>query len=574
MFFRLKTSGRRGYVQIVENRREGAAVRQRVIANLGRADELAASGALASLIASGAKLTDQVLLITALDEDADGALSATAKRIGGPMLFGEIWERLGIAAVLDDLLKDRAFEFPVERAVFVAALHRLFASGSDRDGSAWMEDYDIPGAEGLDLHHFYRAMSWLGEEVEEKPAGALAPRCVKDLIEERLFDRRRDLFTDLSVVFMDTTSLSFYGQGGETLGEHGYSKDYRPDLKQMILGLVVDGDGRPICTEMWPGNTADVTTLLPVVDRLRKRFSIGRVCVVADRGMISAATIAGLEERKLEYILGARERSDAVVRRIVLDNDDPFVPLLIERKAGQTQLFVKQVKVDGVRYVVCRNEEEAENDRKEREAIVASLDAQLKKGDKALIGNSAYRRYLRKAGARGASSFEIDAGKLAEEARFDGIFVLRTNAKVTPLQAVLRYRDLLQVEDLFRRTKAVMRTRPIFHSSDAAIRGHVFCSFLALTMQKHLDDLLRQAGLSFEWKDLLRDLDRLAEVRIHHRGADWVVRTDAAQAVAALFRAAHVALPPRARKARPPPPVQPKPVQKRRGRPRRSATPT
>jgi Transposase DDE domain len=574
MFFRLKTSGRRGYVQIVENRREGAAVRQRVIANLGRADELAASGALASLIASGAKLTDQVLLITALDEDADGALSATAKRIGGPMLFGEIWERLGIAAVLDDLLKDRAFEFPVERAVFVAALHRLFASGSDRDGSAWMKDYDIPGAEGLDLHHFYRAMSWLGEEVEEKPAGALAPRCVKDLIEERLFDRRRDLFTDLSVVFMDTTSLSFYGQGGETLGEHGYSKDYRPDLKQMILGLVVDGDGRPICTEMWPGNTADVTTLLPVVDRLRKRFSIGRVCVVADRGMISAATIAGLEERKLEYILGARERSDAVVRRIVLDNDDPFVPLLIERKAGQTQLFVKQVKVDGVRYVVCRNEEEAENDRKEREAIVASLDAKLKKGDKALIGNSAYRRYLRKAGARGASSFEIDAGKLAEEARFDGIFVLRTNAKVTPLQAVLRYRDLLQVEDLFRRTKAVMRTRPIFHSSDAAIRGHVFCSFLALTMQKHLDDLLRQAGLSFEWKDLLRDLDRLAEVRIHHRGADWVVRTDAAQAVAALFRAAHVALPPRARKARPPPPVQPKPVQKRRGRPRRSATPT
>ena len=167
---------------------------------------------------------------------------------------------------------------------------------------------------------------------------------------------------------MDTTSLSFYGEGGETLGEHGYSKDYRPDLKQMILGLVVDGDGRPICTEMWPGNTADVTSLLPVVDRLRKRFSIGRVCVVADRGMISAATIAGLEERKLEYILGARERSDAVVRKIVLENDDPFVPLLVERKAGETQLFVKQVKAEGVRYVVCRNEAEAENDRNRYDA--------------------------------------------------------------------------------------------------------------------------------------------------------------------------------------------------------------
>ena len=171
MFFRLKKSGERGYVQIVENKRDGAAVRQRVIANLGRADELAASGALASLIASGAKLTDQVLLINALDEDAEGALSVVAKRIGGPMLFGRIWERLGIADVLTDLLKARAFAFSVERAVFVAALHRIFVSGSDRDCSSWMEDYDFPGAEGLDLHHFYRAMAWLGEEVEEKPAG-------------------------------------------------------------------------------------------------------------------------------------------------------------------------------------------------------------------------------------------------------------------------------------------------------------------------------------------------------------------------------------------------------------------
>ena len=225
------------------------------------------------------------------------------------------------------------------------------------------------------------------------------------------------------------------------------------------------------------------------------------------------------------------------------------------------------MKVEGVCYVVCRNEEEAENDRKDREAIVAALDAQLKKGDKALIGNSAYRRYLRKVDAKDKRSFEIDAGKLAEEARFDGIFVLRTNAKVTPLQAVLRYRGLLQVEDLFRRTKAIMRTRPIFHFSDAAIRGHVFCSFLALSMQKHLDDLAREADLAPEWKDLLRDLDRLAQVRIRHRGADWLVRTDAAPSIMSLFRRAHIALPPRARQARPPPIAQPKPTRKRRGRP-------
>ena len=100
-----------------------------------------------------------------------------------------------------------------------------------------------------------------------------------------------------------------------------------------------------------------------------------------------------------------------------------------------------------------------------------------------------------------------------------------------------------------------MRTRPIFHSSDAAIRGHVFCSFLALSMQKHLDDLARQAGLAPEWKELLRDLDRLQQVRIHYRAADWLVRTDAAPDVIRLFKCAHVALLPRARQARPPPPA-------------------
>lgn len=86
----------------------------------------------------------------------------------------------------------------------------------------------------------------------------------------------------------------------------------------MILAVVIDGDGRPICTEMLPGNTADATVLLLIVDRLRERFHIGRMCVVADRGMISAAIIAALEQRGLEYILGARERGSAVVHRLVL----------------------------------------------------------------------------------------------------------------------------------------------------------------------------------------------------------------------------------------------------------------
>ncbi|RWB35947.1 MAG: IS1634 family transposase, partial [Mesorhizobium sp.] len=392
----------------------------------------------------------------------------------------------GCRAVIEGLLTERKFEFAVERAVFAAVLHRIMASGFDRACEKWLVDYDIPGADDLALHHFYRAMAWLGEELPEaRQANAtpFSPRTVKDEIEEALFARRKDLFTDLSVVFMDTTSLSFEGAGGATLGAHGHSKDHRPDLKQMIVGVVIDGEGRPVCSEMWPGNTADVSVLIPVIDRLRHRFGIGRVCVVADRGMICAATMAALEERGLEYVLGVRERTDVLVRRVVLEDDKRFTPLLIERATGETQLFVKEVTVEGRRYIVARNEAEADKDRADRAAIVEGLDRQLKKGDKALVGNSACRRYLR---STSPGAFEIDAGKIADEARYDGIFVLRTNARITPLQAVLRYRDLLQVEELFRTAKALMRTRPIYHSSDEAIRGHVFCSFIALVLRKEL----------------------------------------------------------------------------------------
>ena len=134
---------------------------------------------------------------------------------------------------------------------------------------------------------------------------------------------------------MDTTTLSFVGAGGATLGRRGHSKDHRPELMQMVLGVVIDADGRPVCTEMWPGNTADVSALLPIVDRLRTRFAIGRVCVVADRGMISEPTIAALEERGLEYVLGVRERTDSLVRRVVLEDRQPFTPLCVPRANGR-----------------------------------------------------------------------------------------------------------------------------------------------------------------------------------------------------------------------------------------------
>ena len=536
------------YLYLVETVREGGRARQRIIKNLGRKEAVTASGALERLATSVARYAERALVLSQIDAGNPDGLAC--KRIGAPLLFGRLWEETGCRAVVEDLLSGRSFEFPVERAIFATVLHRIMVSGSDRACETWLSDYDIPGVDGLSLHHLYRAMAWLGEELpadEQGGATPFSPRTVKDRVEEELFARRRDLFSELSVVFFDTTSLSFTGAGGKSLGKRGYSKDQRPDLMQMIVGVVIDAAGRPVCSEMWPGNTADVTGLVPVIDRLRSRFAIGRVCVVADRGMISAATMAALEERGLEYLLGARERTDKVVRTVVLKDERPFTPLCIQRVGGEeTQLFVKEVKAKRRRYIVCRNEAEAKKDAADRQAVVAALEEQLKRGDKALIGNAAYRRYLRRTGKK---AFEIDIGKLAEEARYDGIFVLRTNTRITPLQAVLRYRDLIRVEQLFRTAKALMRTRPIYHSSDAAIRGHVFCSFLALVLRKELDERCRQAGWRPEWGDVLRGLDRLQEVAITKESRQMTLRTPATGVIGPLFKAARIALPPTVRDA-------------------------
>jgi hypothetical protein len=540
MYFRKKSSAGRTYLQIVESRRQGKAVRQQVIATLGRLDELEASGQLERLLRSGARFAAKALVLEAVRDDK--TTSVSVERIGPPLVFERLWEETGCRAVLNELAGERGHRFALERALFLTVLHRLMGGGSDLAAERWREDYAIVGMDGIELHHLYRAMAWLGEALpDQDDATPFAPRCVKDRVEEQLFARRRDLFSRLDLVFMDTTSLAFEGAGGQTLGRRGYSKDHRPDLKQMILAVVIDGDGRPVCCEMWPGNTADVTALVPVIDRLRRRFAIGRLCVVADRGMISADTIAALEQRKLLYILGARERNDKAVRDLVLADTAPFVPLTIAGRDKQVDYGAKAVEVAGTRYIVCLNHEQARKDAADRASIVESLERQLKKGDKALVGNTGYRRFLKTAGD---GHFAVDRARVEEDARFDGIFVLRTNTDLDPLRTMLRYKHLWAVEQTFRTAKHLIATRPIFHKLDDTIRGHVFCSFLALVIKSELENRIAALGLKASWPAILADLDSLTRTEVEQDGKRFRVRSAPRPAASVALRAAGIALPP------------------------------
>jgi hypothetical protein len=208
-------------------------------------------------------------------------------------------------------------------------------------------------------------------------------------------------------------------------------------------------------------------------------------------------------------------------------------------------LKVKEVWVGDRRYVVCQNEDQAQKDREDREAIVAALQDALAGGDKSLVGNKGYRRFLQTTGAH----FTINQDKVKEEERYDGKWLLTTNTELAPGEVALKYKQLWMVEDIFRSMKSLLETRPIYHKCDETIRGHVFCSFLALVLRKELQDRLEGKGWGLEWADVIRDLDQLQEVQISLDGKSYVVRTETKGTLGKVFQACGVALPPTLRSA-------------------------
>jgi transposase len=268
------------------------------------------------------------------------------------------------------------------------------------------------------------------------------------------------------------------------------------------------------------------------------------VCVVADRGMISAETMAELEARRLLYILGVRERTDKLVRELVLEDCAPFLPLTMKKRGKEADYEAKTVMLAGRRYIVCRNHQQAQKDAADRASIVAALERQLAKGDKALVGNTGYRRYLK---TISDDHFAIDPDKIEDDKKFDGVFVLRTNTDLNPLEAMLCYKQLWTVEQTFRTAKHLFATRPIFHKLDETIRGHVFCSFLALVLKKALEDRTAALGRSGSWSEIIADLDSLTETEIEQDGKRFVVRSAPCPAASLALRATGVALPPTVR---------------------------
>lgn len=528
MFVRSKRSVHNGtayeYLQIVRSYREGGKVRQQVLASLGRRDRLIASGELDALLGSLAKFSQNLRVVEAVR--TSGLTARTAKQWGPALVFGRLWDQQGLPDLLGALSQERRFEFSVERVAFALALQRLCAPGSDLAGSAWVKTVEAAGFQGLALQHFYRTVAFLAE--------------VREDLETKLFRRDLNLFNQtLDVVFIDTTSLYVYRDTETDWRKRGYSRDRRPDLPQFVLCVAVNASGWPIAWEIFPGNTADQQALRQIVTALRRRFHIGQVTVVADRGMISKNTVKLLTEDDqvpFDYVLGCRMRRQQEVNQEVLARSGRYQPVAVN-------LEVKEVQVGGRRYVVCRNPVEAQKDAAAREAILDKLKQTVEKqGPKAIIGNRGYARFLKVA----QGSVTIDEEAVKRDARLDGKFVLTTNTDLPADEVAKTYKSLWRVERTFREQKSTLEVRPIYHQRDDTCIGHIVASFLALRLEVDLQQRLEEREIKVSWPDLMRDLGQVQSVLIELDGNRYQLRTDLVGTAYQAFTAAGV---------RPPAPV-------------------
>jgi hypothetical protein len=527
MFLKVKHGGNEknphDYLQIVESYRpEGAQhPRQRVLANLGRLDHLIESGKIDRLIEGLARFTEQMEVRKAAETLP---VEACQSKVWGPALvFGRLWREQRLPEVLGKLAAGRKFGFDFERVVFAMALQRLCAPGSDLFGSTWLPTVEAPGFEAIQLQHLYRAVRLLGERRED--------------LERELFLRDRDLFgQDMDLLFVDTTSVYVYRDTETEFRRRGYSRDRRGDLPQLVLCVAVDQHGWPVAWEAFPGNTADKPALLAMIEVFRKRFGIRRAIVVADRGMISQKAIDLLTddaEAPFGYILGCRMRGSREVHEEVLG------------RAGRYQvvaenLQVKEVRVGQRRYIVCRNPEEAARDAAQREAILADIRDKTKREQKALLKNQGYKRYV----TIDKGALKINAQTVADDARLDGKWVLRTNTDLPADQVAESYKSLWRVERTFRECKSTLQMRPIYHQLDETSIGHLVACFLALRLEVHLARRLSEKGVKTPWRQLMQDLSGVQAVRLRLEGKDWLLRTGLPGQAHAAFMAAGVQPPP------------------------------
>lgn len=473
----------------------------------------------------------------AAGEDTSELRFEESRPVGGVWLLLRLWEQLGIPDAIQKCLAERAFRTDVEKAIFAMVANRCLAPPSKLAVEAWLRsDVFIPGLQEIPVHQLYRAMDAL--------------LAMADRLEERMFCSTANLLNlEVDVLFLDTTSTSFEIEEedgeGEGIRRWGHSKDHRPDLPQVVIGLAVTREGIPVRCWVWPGNTADVS-VIQEVKRDLTGWKLGRVIMVFDRGFTSEENLREVQRAGGHYIAGERMQSGKASVEAARSRPGRY-------QRVRDNIEVKEVVVgDGEarkRYVVVRNLKEAARDKAKREDILRRIEEELKaigelsgeghtKAVCELVAHPVYVRYL-VTDAKGR--VRINQAKVREEERLDGKYLVRTSDDTLSAEDVaLGYRQLAEVEDAFRTMKQRLELRPVYHRLEQRIRAHVRLCWLGLLLIR-----IAEVRTGKTWREIWAAMQRMHLGRFVGANGEVWQRTETTAEQKQILSALGIPEPPR-----------------------------
>jgi transposase len=492
------------YLRIVESTWDKGRVIQRVIANLGDVNLIDKDNLYNLSISLARYAGKKPLSIEELE-------SVCALHYGEIILTKAIWDCVHLESILKNTLslkKKIKFNYPL--CVFIMLVNRLIAPKSKLAITNWQERIYIESHTKPKYQHYLRALDYLAR--------------AKEKIEGSLFSRITDLFSlKLNLIFYDLTSTYFEGQACP-LAKFGYSRDRRPDKKQIVLGLLVTDEGIPIAHQIYNGNISDKSTLKDSIDTLKKRFSIKRCIFVGDRGLVSQENLNYLIAEEYSFIVALRKRNSNEVKDILRSSSSNNYSIL------NNILHFKEVSLKGMRYLICKNPQKEENDKVFRDNLIKNVSGELKKSSKASSAQSKLRRAAETLAEKKAKRYfivgidkqnnffwQLNEEAINYEEELDGVYILKTNCIDIPASEVVKaYKNLCEVEDAFREIKDFLRLRPIYHYSPQRVKGHVIVCVLAYLIEKLLEKSLNKANLKISPREALDYLStlRLVENRI------------------------------------------------------------
>lgn len=435
------------------------------------------------------------------------------------------WNLLRLDKMLQKIEKNKRIQFSLERVIFGIVVGRLYGRISESAVSRWMEKlHHSFGFKDIGLHHLYRGLDILALEW--------------DKIEGWLKGRVLDLFhQEAEVLFIDTTSLIYWGKGDNNLTRRGFSKEKRSDKKQVVIGIALM-NGIPIGIEVEPGNTADVEVMRKMINRFRERFNFKKVCIVADAGMVRVKDIDYYREKRWKYLVRARA-SEIIVKEKVKEAREDGVEWEEIEEGTWAKRFTLKSKDEKEWLIVVRNEVEEKYDRKVRESIIEQLREKEGREIKGIIHNKGYKKYLNSGG-----KIEINEKKIKESKIWDGIWVVRTNEEFKDLRvAVDRYKDLWMVERAFRDLKNLLDIRPIGHSTDVRIRGHIYACFLSLLVGFIIRKEIKDMEVNMPYEEVIGELKDLRIEWIEINKKRFLLRDELNEWQRKLFKRLKVPIP-------------------------------